>query len=72
MFVQWFCPNLTIENHKKNFASAFLFVKLEHNLGQRKFTSFWSFLQAKLEMSDADNIGSQCSVVSILILILLK
>lgn len=72
MFILWFCPNLTVANHKKNFARDFLFVQLEHKLGQRKFTSFWSFLQAKLEMSDANNTGSQSSVVSVFLFIVLK
>lgn len=36
------------------------------------FTSFWSFLQAKLEMSDENNTASQSSVVSILLVLLKK
>lgn len=28
---------------------------MECNLGQREFTSFWSFLQAKLQMPDTNN-----------------
>lgn len=46
----------------------FSLANLEHNLGQREFTSFWSFLQAKLQMSNANNVGSR----SVLFFLFLK